>query len=260
MGRGFLVGVGLGFVSVAQAGNIVLVSDMTTAHSAAPGSVVRGVLEVRNTGEVSETLSVTLKDFATRAPDTRDILQSDTTDRSLGSWLTLEQDALTVPPGQLRSIPYQIQVPDQPDLAGSYWTILMLEEGSTPTIATAGSMSLLQRSRIASRVLVNVSGGSRVVTFTASGIEQQGAGTVFYTDIENTGTTALPLAPKLELYDQRGRKQATYQGQQATLYPGSSWRYSIDLTAAPPGDYTAILIADGGEGALFGARHPVHLD
>jgi hypothetical protein len=221
---------------------------------------VRGVIEVRNTGDDSETLTLLLKDYATRAPDTRDIMDTGTTDRSLGSWISLEQDAMTVPAGQLRSIPYQIQVPDDLAMEGSYWTILMLEEGSTPSVAVGNGMSLLQRSRIATRVLVNVSGGSRVVTFTASGLEQQGERTLFYTDIENTGTTALPLAPKLELYDQRGQKQATYRGQQATLYPGSSWRYSIDLTAAPPGDYTAILIADGGDGALFGARHPIHLD
>lgn len=247
-------------MSVAQAGNIVLVSDMTTAHNAAPGSIVRGMLEVRNTGDEAESLSLSLRDFATRAPDTRDVMDTGTTDRSMGSWLSMEQDALTIPPGQLRSIPYQIQVPEDLDLEGTYWTILMLEEGSTPTVATANGLSLMQRSRIATRVLVNVDGGSRVVTFTASGLERQGESTLFYTDIENTGTTALPLAPKLELYDQQGHKQATYRSQQATLYPGSSWRYSIDLTAAPPGDYTAILIADGGAGALFGARHPVHLD
>jgi hypothetical protein len=138
-------------MSLAQAGNVVLVSDMTTAHNASPGSVVRGVVEVRNTGDASETLTLLLKDFATRAPDTRDIMDTGSTDRSLSSWLSLEQDALTIPAGQLRSIPYQIQVPDDLALAGSYWTILMLEEGSTPTVSVGNGMSLLQRSRIATR-------------------------------------------------------------------------------------------------------------
>ena len=244
----------------AHAGNIVLLSNMTTTHTASPGSVVRGTVEVRNTGSESETLSLSLNDFATRAPDTRDVLDTQSIDRSLGPWLTLEDTALTIAPGQSRSIPYQINVPDDANLQGSFWSILMLEEGTTPTVASIGGVSLLQRSRIGTRVVATIPGGSRVVTFSASGLARVGQGVVFYCDIENTGTDALSIEPKLELYDTNGQKQGVYKGQANMLYPGSSWRYSIDLTSAPAGDYTAILIANGGDDALFGARHPIHLD
>ena len=243
----------------ADAADVVLVSDMTTVHTAAPGQQIRGTLTVRNTGSEAEQVTLSLQDYSTRSPSTRDLTPPGTLDRSLASWLTLESESVRIAPGEIRELSYDIAVPDSAGLAGSYWSVVMIEETPEPADAS-GSISILQRSRIATRVVVDVSGGTRLVSFVASGLAQDGDDIALYTDIENTGTSMLAITPKVELYQQDGSRQGVYQSEPVSLYPDCSWRYTVAMPNVPAGDYTAIVVADGGDGALFGARHPVRIE
>ena len=102
--------------------------------------------------------------------------------------------------------------------------------------------------------------GVRSVLFGDVTVRKEGDGFVLSADVENTGERALLITPKVELYDPRGHKAGAFESPPGHVLPGCSFRFPVVLTDVPAGDYTAVILADGGFDALFGARHPIRLE
>jgi len=71
---------------------------------------------------------------------------------------------------------------------------------------------------------------------------------------ENTGDRWLRTDVWLELHDATGRALGRFAAAKRRIFPGTSVRNRIELTAAPPGKYLALLVADGGRNDLFGTQ------
>lgn len=63
----------------------------------------------------------------------------------------------------------------------------------------------------------------------------------------------------LELHDKSGTQVDRFGDQQRRLFPGTSVRQDFELGSLPPGEYTAVVIADAGGEDVFGTRYTLNV-
>ena len=98
--------------------------------------------------------------------------------------------------------------------------------------------------------------GARTIRFADKMLTLTGDGRrMFFADVENTGERGLRPFVWLELYDMDGVKLGPYRSERKRLYPGTSARYSVDLTEVPGGSYQAFVVVDNGDEYAFGAQY-----
>ena len=79
-------------------------------------------------------------------------------------------------------------------------------------------------------------------------------------DIQNDGQLWLRPLVYAEVYDLLGKYIGKFEGGKKRIYPSTSVRITMDLTGVPEGEYKALVISDGGEGAVFGGTYTLKLE
>ncbi len=120
-----------------------------------PGAVIKDSVTVYNFGNVSETFRVYSTDAFNDAQGQFAVLAGDKTAVDVGSWVTFDQDNVTVLPGQQASFPITIKIPADAVPGDHVGAIL----ASSPTIGTGqqGQVVTLDR-RTGTRLYVRVNG------------------------------------------------------------------------------------------------------
>ena len=177
--------------------------------------------------------------------------------RSNASWLRLNQEQIAIAPGEIGTVEYEVRVPDDSRLTGSYWSVVMAQEveGAEATGESRPQVRLRQTVRHAIQVITEIGEtGHSEVAFRNARLTSEGGKRLLSVDLENTGERWLHTNVWIELHDAQGRNVGRFAGNQRRTFPGTSVRNRIELTAAPPGKYVALLVADGGRNDLFGTQ------
>lgn len=122
-------------VSSLGAGAIQLNSPLRPVFETAPGSRHEGEIILRNTGTAPVTVRVSHVDYLP-GPDGSRYPEAGTLPRSNAAWLSIGPSVVEVAAGQRVAIPYRIEVPADPRLAGSYWSMFLLEPDDASATAT----------------------------------------------------------------------------------------------------------------------------
>ena len=96
--------------------------DTTQIKSAHAGDAYRGVIVVRNTGKQAVDVKVYQTDYAFNAAGQNFYGAPGKLPRSNALWLKLDQEQITLAGGERGKFEYQVQVPDDIRLAGTYWS------------------------------------------------------------------------------------------------------------------------------------------
>ena len=115
--------------------------------------------------------------------------------------------------------------------------------------------------RYAVQVVTHVgTGEAGVVAFDRGELVDEEGGAHLDLDLRNVGGRLVSPRVWVELYDEEGRSAGRYEARgRPGLLPGCSSRYTVDLSEAAPGAYTALAIADGGVSAVFGTEYALEL-
>ena len=97
--------------------------------------------------------------------------------------------------------------------------------------------------------------GKRSIKFVSTKLLKKDNSTVLQVDVENTGQRWLRLNLKSELYDKDGKSAGIFEGGKLRTYPQTSVRFQIEYKDVSPGQYKALVIADGGGNDVFGANY-----
>ena len=74
-------------------------------------------------------------------------------------------------------------------------------------------------------------------------------------DIENAGELYIRPDVYVELFDEKGVSKGKFPGVRYRLYPGTSVRQLIDISAVSAGTYKAIVVVDAGGEDVYGAEY-----
>lgn len=168
---------------------------------------------------------------------------------------------LQVPPHGSAQVSYRIVVPGDSMLAGTFWSMIMVEEVPPPSDTTIylarNQTSVRQVMRYGVQCVTHVGdSGERKVKFTGTRLVMGNSQTPqLEVDVENTGERWVVPTAWVELYDSTGHSVGRIDGEKKRIFPGSSVRFHLPVGSVPPGKYKALVVLDNGDQNVFGAKY-----
>jgi hypothetical protein len=233
-------------------------SPLTQVKSVAAGETYRRTIAIRNPGDTVAEVRIYQTDYRFWADGRNEYGTPGGLPRSNARWIRLNQEQISVPAHDRGQVDYEVRVPEDAALVGTYWSAIMIEEVSAPAeehSARRNEAQLRQVIRYALQVITEIGEtGKGEIAFHDPKLTNEKGGRVLTVDIENTGERWLQTNVWLELRDSDGHPAGKFAGPRLRTFPGTSVRNRIDLSTASPGKYLALLVADGGRDDLFGAQ------
>jgi hypothetical protein len=241
-------------ISSADAG-VAPEGDTTHVKAVRIGDAYRGAIVVRNSSAKPADVKVYQTDYAFTADGRNDYGTPGKLPRSNAGWLRLSQDQITVAAGERGRFEYEVRVPDDARLAGTYWSAIMVEPVAGAESGERGTVQLRQVMRHAIQVITEIGETGRgELSFGNARLFNDQGKRWFTVDMQNTGERWLRTNVWLELHDPQGRSAGKFSGRRLRTFPATSVRNQIDLSTVAPGKYLALLVADAGRNDLFGTR------
>ncbi|MCJ7459617.1 MAG: hypothetical protein MUP17_11580 [candidate division Zixibacteria bacterium] len=246
---------------------VSLIGELTREKTMQPGEKFEGKVTLKNTGETSWEVTIYKTDYLFYADGSNIYGESGRIPRSNAGWLSISPTRLTIPPKEMASVYYIIEVPQQPDLIGTYWSMLMVEPtsetGSKDIEDETGKVKLGIKTvlRYGIQIVTNIGDtGDRKIKFLDKKLISQDGRRTLQMDIENIGERWLRPTLWVELYDKGGKNMGRFGNRQLRIYPGCSIRHKIDLGDVPIGKYKALVMVDNGDEYVFGAQYDLEIE
>ena len=246
-------------------GQVMLLTSTLEERQVTGGTEYVGLIRLRNDGAAAQEVKLYQTDYAFFADGRTEYGAAGSHTRSNAKWITINPARVIVPPHGEAVAKYTVSVPQQ-QLAGSYWSMIMVEAIAS---GTAESTRSGPESRSEFGVQTNVRYGIQVATHTGGSgsydarvengrisMTEQGRRQVEF-DVMNTGTHAYRPRLTAQLINGEGREVAAFRAERGLLYPGTSLRQRFELPAGLTGEYRVVVVTDTGGADLFGAQFRV---
>lgn len=248
--------------TVAQAGDFVAISgSLTREFDVQPGRSYDATIDVGNPSELPQEIKVYQTDYLFFADGSSSYAEAGSLPRSNARWLSISPVQTVIPPGERATIRFTVQVPSDQTLRGTYWSLIMVEPvppsspESTRGDAAMPSLGVRQVVRYAVQVVTTVGGtGSRQIRFSQVRLSSDNGKRQLVVDLENTGERLLRTSLWVDLYDSKGSFVGKFDGGKHGLYPGTSARFTVDVSGLALATYNALIVADCGGDDVFGAN------
>lgn len=246
-----------------HAAALLIPGSLTHENVVSVKQKIDNIIPIQNEGDSPLKIQVTLSDYLFNSKGESFFPSAGTCPRSNTSWIQTNKMNFEIPPHSTYSFAYTLQVPDDPSLQGSYWSIFLIEPveeaASSPDQKQALGVQTIIRYGV--QVLTHVGKtGSYDLKITDKKIVQGKEQKTFTISVDNTGTRSLSPTLTLELIQTTGKKAGRFEVAKQRILPSCSSSYQVDISNIPQGKYKAVLILDHGENALFGAQYDFVLD
>jgi len=247
-----------------QGAGLRVLGGLTREMTLQAGDRVQSKIMLRNESDRPQQVKVFQTDYRFYADGVNDYGKPGSAPRSNASWISFAPRLITLQGKEILAVDYIVQIPQNPDLAGTYWSILMIEpipEGKLEPKPPTGSVGITTLLRYAVQIVTNIGQtGGRALQFKNKQLAQNNGRPSLQIDVENTGERWLRPLFWAEIYDPTGADRGRFSAQQLRIYPGCSARFKFDLSSLPKGDYSALVVGDNGDEYVFGARYEFSLN
>lgn len=261
---------------------VSVVGGLTREKALEPGAKLEGTIKLQNTGETTRQVNVYQTDYLFYADGSNLYGEPGSTARSNADWFTISPKRLTIPPGEAASVHYSGQVPeirelasintglellDQPNLVGTYWSMVMVEPvPETDLEAVEGEagkvkIGIQTKVRYGIQIITNIGDtGVRRINFLDKRLANQEGKITLQLEIENVGERWLSPTVWVELYGDEGMQVGRFEAGKKRIYPECSVRHEVDLSGVPKGNYKALVVVDNGDEYVFGAKYDLGIE
>lgn len=241
------------------AAQITVTGDLIVEHVASPGETYQGAITLRNTTDKVQVAALSLADYRFDAAGSNWFEAPGSHARSNAGWVTLSQQAVSLPPQATQVVGYTIAVPaGTPPPVGTYWGVVLVEgENRDPIPPDPSKFVVIPKTRYAVQVATHVVGESRECHL-AFGEPRVQSGELAI-DITDTEIRACRPNLRLEVYSADGMLLHTATLRGSYLYPSTSARQRFSLPPLAPGGYSFLLVADVGVDRLQGAKFQIQV-
>lgn len=241
-------------------GQITVTGALLVERAAAPGETYQGSITIRNTSDKPQTATLSLADYRFDASGSNSFDAPGSHARSNAPWITLSQQAVSVPPLGTQLVGYTVAVPagsPQSGRTGTYWSVVLIEGEDRSSIpADPSTFTISPKIRFAVQVVTHVGQTGDCTLLFANPRITPGTMVV---DVNGQGTRACRPDLKLEVYNSDGALQHTATLRGSFVYPDTSARQTFALAPLTAGSYSFLLLADVGADKLQGARFQVQV-
>jgi hypothetical protein len=249
---------GLVALASALAQSFHIASPLVEEFRLIPGEVASSQVVLVNNTNAPLVVRLSQGDYRLR-PEGPEFLPPGTHPRSNASWVTLSQAEVALPPGGQVAVSYQIRIPQDNKLSGTYFSVIFAgaaePEPQAPGEAPVG-IAIAQRLRYAVQVLVNIGNtGEPKIAFPKARLVTGEKEATLEVEVGNSGDRYIRPMVRLELFREDGSAVTSLQEGPVTLPPDSAILLRLSLPKLAPGTYQAALVLDGGGAFIFGKRY-----
>lgn len=234
--------------------NALQVNGLTYLNTMKPGETAQVNITLISDKDRPEMVDLKLCDYWCNSDGQHFFEDVGKQTRSNAKWISLGSHREVVQPGERRDIYFTIQVPQEQNLNGSYWSVLLIEPSDPlqTLVESEHGFQLQVKVRYAYHIVTHVGPATPSLKVVKKGMQMLDNINYFTVDVENTGNLFLKPKMTIKLFTKQGKLEKTMETQTDRLYPGSSSRYFADGTGIAQGQYTAFLLLDNGDGRIFG--------
>ncbi|HKL34591.1 MAG TPA: hypothetical protein VJ919_18770 [Tangfeifania sp.] len=250
------------FSAFSSLASIVVLNGLTHENRAQPGETYRGTIQIQNTGKNNKSVRVYQRDYWFSYTGESKHDEAGTMERSNAGWISYNPELLTLDSSEVTTINFEVRVPGNDALRGTYWSVIMVE-GITPpdTSQIESGVRINTAIRYAVQIVTNIgSSGSSDLEFLGLELARQDDQNMLYVAVENTGERILKPEMNLELFDESGNSVGVITSDQRKTFPGTSIMSSLVLEGIKPGNYNGVLVADCGEDRLYGTNLSLEIE
>jgi hypothetical protein len=244
---------------------VAVISELASVRTVRPGDTFEGSIIVQNTGDKLAMVRVYMSDYLFFADGTNVYGDPGTARRSNAAWITASPSHLSVPPKSTVPVYYKGTVPRDDALAGTYWSMIMIEPIAAPAagpLQPDGKPVVGVRTQVRFGVQIATQvgeTGTRNLKFLDKQLLSEAGNTKLQLDLENTGQRVMIPSVWMDLYDGEGKLYGKFEGGKRRIYPTCSVRYTLDLSRIPKGRYTAMIVADNGDEHVMGGQYVLQI-
>lgn len=248
----------LALLSLKTHAAIIVINGLSHEHSLQKGENAKGVIIVQNNGTKAEPVVVYQRDYSFNYEGQSFYHERGVIERSNMDWMVINPLNLVIEPNEEVEIAYEIRVPDEDSLRGSFWSMIMVEPGEDfDTSKTANSIKIRSVTRYAIQIISNIisENNNAISELKFLNIELTKSDSASYLNVftENSGETFLRTRLEIEIFSPEGESLGVFKSKRLSTYPGTSRRYVIQIPQLETGNYQSLLIADSGQDEVLGA-------
>lgn len=241
---------------------IEVLGSMIYKYSAQKGENYSIVIKVHNTGDSEQEVSIFQNDYLYDYTGASFYEEPGTNKRSNASWIQYSPKTLLLKGKESQSIRFEVTVPQDEMLVGTYWSLVMVE-GVRPIDPNAkGQLNIHESIRTAIQIITNIGKtGKGELEFIKPGIVAEGDQLFFDFVLLNTGERLISPDVSMELFDaETGESVKLLKAPKNGMYPTTSTKWRFPLEGLPKTKtYKAIIIADGSGDDVFGLEYTLEL-
>jgi len=236
-------------ISHVSMANVVVLNGLTHVHKSNVGTEISGVIKLKNTKDTEQRVIIYFNDLF-QPCEGETLLTSDAThNRSLVQWLKTNVNDKVLQGKEEYELLYTITVPNDVDLVGSFWGVLMVEvEKPIREEETEYGVKLESKVRYGIQLIADVGTKESVVLdFFDIKFESTEAGKSVLVVLENQGIFYAQPTIILEVFSADGDSVKKVEVKFKKIYPSFCKDFLLDISGIAKGEYTAVVVADYGE-------------
>jgi len=255
------------FVISVPYSHAVSVSIQPVEITMKPGGTYNSSILIQNFDQETAYCKVYLGDWI-QTEEGSQYLDAGTVEHSLSKWTRISHDKIAILSGESKRVYYEIKLPEDPELYGTYWGIVFIEEEARPAAVPLEEgnlpglgINVVVRHGLKIYATISDTGKKKAEFVAAKTVKLENGGLEFNATFENQGNTHLRPKVWLELRDRSGKTVHKLQHQQQTVLPGIKREYKFALSELQiePGIYTALIIADYDVPMLIAAQAEIEV-
>lgn len=234
---------------------ISVINGLIHEYKIEEGKSYRGFIEIQNMGLNDQAVKISKNDFLCNSDGQVFYEKPVKHERSNASWIELRGTNIILRPKEKYRLVFQVNVPVKLVNPGSYWSVILVEPvGEVKLDENVKAVNVLTRVRYAVQIVCTTTTPSKAgITFRNTAISKIQDKRYLIIDLEDTGELFHRVAVTAEFYNAgSGSSEGVYKSNLQSIFPFTSRRYMLDITALKPGDYKGVILADCSDDNIFG--------
>jgi len=250
------------FFSLSASASVEVIGSLKHVLNATPGDVIKGQIRIQNNDLTDQEIRVYQTDLLYNLQENTFYDEPGGNKRSNAAWIQYSPKTVILKSKESRNIDYEITVPKNDSLKGTYWSVIMIE-GVVPIDPNQkGDLNIRTVTRYAVQIVTEMANkGVGDLKFLAPTLINDKENKKLYlaVDLVNAGDHYISPEVSIELYDEAGNSVKTITAPKKGLYPTTSTRFKLDLEGIPSKKtYTAMIVAAGLDNDVFGLEYTLY--
>ena len=245
----------------------VVNSSLLHEYKVSRGDSVQGKVQLRNNGSAAERVRINKKDivFSKFGEANYKTLEEKANPRSNAAWITFNTaNDKNLSAQENYEFEYTINIPNDPNIKGSFWSTLMIEPQTALDINNTNidkkEITVVTKARYAIMLVTTITDGSVDISVMEHKIKTVDDKKLLEIDIKNNGESIYRMKSELQLYNSNGEYIFNKQLNSKAVYPESTNSILFDISEVKKGTYNALIMFEGDDESLQGVQYDIVIE